>query len=212
MEVDTAHTVIRTECDAHDAAEPVRHCLEAEAPELLRAIRMYVVKAHVADGGDIETTALEVLSRTAVEALKSPGRFDPARPPKAWLLGIAANMIKRMQRERGNVYAREVLASQMTGGPADEDGDDEGDFFERVAALSTQTPEGAVLTREAADELLTLVGPDDQRVLRLAVLGGLESSRLGQALGISPGAARVRLTRALTRLRRAYHEREACHG
>ena len=212
MEVDTAQAIIRTQCDAHAAAEPLRHCLESEAPALLRTIRMYVARAGVAEGGDIASAALEVLSRVAIEALKSPGKFNPARPPRAWLLGIAANIIRRMQCERARVQAHEVLASQLAGAPIDEDGDDEGDFFEQVAALSTQTPEGTVLAREGADELLHLVDPDDQHVLRLAVVGNLDGTRLGQELGISPGAARVRLMRALCRLRSAYHEREARHG
>ncbi len=212
MEVDTAQAIIRTQCDAHDAAEPLRRCFESEARALLRTIRMYVVRAGVADGGDIETAALEVLSRVAIEALKSPGKFDSDRPPKPWLLGIATNIIKRMQRERGKVYGREVPASQLTGGAADKGGDDEGKFFERVAALSTRTPEGTVLIREGTDELLNLVGPDDRRVLELAVLGDLDGNQLGRELGISPGAARVRLSRAITRLRAAYNEREARHG
>lgn len=212
MEVDTAQAIIRTQCDAHDAVEPLRRCLETEARALLRTIRMYVARAGVADGDDIEAAALEVLSRVAIEALKSPGKFDAARPPKAWLLGIAANIIRRIQRERGKLHAREVPASQLAGGAAGDDGDDEGDFFERVAALRTRTPEGAVLIREGADELLELVGPDDRRVLELAVLGDLDGAQLGRVLGISPGAARVRLSRAITRLRAAYHEREARHG
>jgi RNA polymerase sigma-70 factor (ECF subfamily) len=212
MEVDTAQAIIRTQCDAHDAAEPLRRCLQSEAQALLRTIRMYIAKAGVADGGDIETAALEVLSRVAIEALKSPGKFDSGRPPKAWLLGIATNIIKRMQREYGKVHAHEVPASQLAGGAADDEGEDEGDFFERVAALSTRTPEGVVLIREGADELLNLVGADDRRVLELAVLGDLDGAQLGRGLGISPGAARVRLSRAMSRLRAAYHEREARHG
>jgi DNA-directed RNA polymerase specialized sigma24 family protein len=125
MDVDTAQAIIRTQCDAHNAAEPLRRSLEREVPALLRTSRMYVRKAGVAEGGDIASAALEVLSRVTVEALKSPGKFDPARRPTAWLLGIAVNIIRRMQRERGKAHAREVLASQLAGGAADEDGDDD---------------------------------------------------------------------------------------
>jgi RNA polymerase sigma-70 factor (ECF subfamily) len=51
--------------------------------------------------------------------------------------------------------------------------------------------------------LLANVSADDAHVLRLAILNGLDGEALARELSITPGAARVRLHRALTRLRRA---------
>jgi RNA polymerase sigma-70 factor (ECF subfamily) len=208
MKVDTAQAIIRTQCNTHDAAEPLRRCLETEAPALLRTIRMYVARAGVAEGGDVETAALEVLSRTAVEALKSPERFDPARPPKAWLLGIAGKIILRVQRKRAQGTRREIPVSRL-GTPEDERDED---IFDRLAEITSTLPEDAAIASEAVRTLLALVSPDDQRVLLLGVVCGLDGARLAQELGISRGAARVRLSRARDRLQAAYRQREARHG
>jgi RNA polymerase sigma factor (sigma-70 family) len=208
MEVDTAQAIIRTQCDAHDAAEPLRRCLETEAPALLRTIRVYLARAGVAEGGDVETAALEILSRTAVEALKSPERFDPARPPAAWLLGIAGKIVLRMQRERARGARREIPVSRL--GTAEDEHDD--DIFDRLVEVAPPSLEDAAIASDAARTLLALVSPDDQRVLLLGVICGLDGARLAQELGVSPGAARVRLSRARDRLQAAYHEREARHG
>jgi DNA-directed RNA polymerase specialized sigma24 family protein len=54
--------------------------------------------------------------------------------------------------------------------------------------------------------MLALVAPEDQRVLRLAILADFQRETLARELGISPVAARVRLHRALNRLRSAWQE------
>jgi len=51
---------------------------------------------------------------------------------------------------------------------------------------------------------LVLLSPDDQRVIRLAVLAEVDGEALAAALGITAGAARVRLHRAIKRLRARY--------
>ncbi|MBX3061605.1 MAG: hypothetical protein KF726_01440 [Anaerolineae bacterium] len=49
---------------------------------------------------------------------------------------------------------------------------------------------------------MALVSVEDARLLKLAVLHDLDGDELAQELGITAGAARVRLHRALRRLRR----------
>jgi RNA polymerase sigma-70 factor (ECF subfamily) len=46
------------------------------------------------------------------------------------------------------------------------------------------------------------LAPDDQTVIRLAIVHSLDGDALAKTLGVSPGAARVRLHRALGRLRK----------
>ena len=69
-------------------------------------------------------------------------------------------------------------------------GDDHGDF------------------REDVHVLLSALASEDERVLRLAIMNGLDGVSLAKALNITPGAARVRLHRALGRLRVVYNRQQ----
>ena len=53
---------------------------------------------------------------------------------------------------------------------------------------------------------LDLLAPDKREVLLLARFGELKHDRIADLLGISPGAVRVRLHRALKDLREAYRQ------
>jgi RNA polymerase sigma-70 factor (ECF subfamily) len=55
----------------------------------------------------------------------------------------------------------------------------------------------------AVAALLEHVPVSDREVLRLALIHELDGESLARALGVRPGAARVRLHRALGRLREA---------
>lgn len=57
-------------------------------------------------------------------------------------------------------------------------------------------------------ELLSLVSEDDKLVLRLAFLEDFEREALARRLGVSTGAAGMRLHRALARLRSAVIEQK----
>lgn len=57
---------------------------------------------------------------------------------------------------------------------------------------------------EAVAEILGRISSDDAQVIRLAVLHDLNGEELGRVLDITRGAARVRLHRALNRLRAAW--------
>jgi DNA-directed RNA polymerase specialized sigma24 family protein len=63
------------------------------------------------------------------------------------------------------------------------------------------------------DELLACVSRSDGELLRLAFFHDLDREALAKALNLSPSAARMRLHRALNRLRSALTEqREAGNG
>ncbi len=200
----------------------LRQFLEAESAELARTLRVYAWRAGLpAD----ENAVGDLLGQTVVEALNHAERYDPARPPRAWLLGIAANLVRREQAAAARLNAREPLAADLA--PENRLLSEE-EIFERLALLApgegslagaaglagggTRDGEDAAGEAGAAgDEDKTLrqrlqaaisqLAPADQLVLHLFSEGGLSGERLGRALGISPGAARVRLHRALNRLR-----------
>ncbi|MBN1312990.1 MAG: sigma-70 family RNA polymerase sigma factor [Anaerolineae bacterium] len=103
--------------DAGEAAANrarLKQFIEAENEALLQTLHLYVVRAGLGAGGNpAQTTAAELMSDVVVEALSHADRFDPSRQPKAWLLGIAANLIKRRQAERRKHNRREPLARDL---------------------------------------------------------------------------------------------------
>ena len=173
---------------------------------LLGTLRSYVQRMGLAQGEAVPATALEVLQETVIEALDHSARFDPSRQPMAWLLGIAMNVIKRKKVERAKYYKHEFSIGQLTqmhGEPLSES-----EYFELVAPFAFSGPEQDVEADEQADSILALVSPEDRQILRLAYVYEFERESLAQQLGITPGAARVRLHRALTRLRTAWREQQ----
>jgi DNA-directed RNA polymerase specialized sigma24 family protein len=113
---------------------------------------------------------------------------------------MAAKLIKRKQVHNAKLHRREPLLRDLYENTQERLSDDE--LFEQLAGYST----GATLaqeleTNESVATLLTGLSADDQRVLRLAILAGLDGAALARELGIAPVAARVRLHRALSRLR-----------
>ena len=74
--------------------------------------------------------------------------------------------------------------------------------------------EGSLQELEVNEEInhvLAGLSPSDAEVLRLAILYDMDGAALGKALRISAGAARVRLHRALNRLRSAMQARSGNH-
>jgi RNA polymerase sigma-70 factor (ECF subfamily) len=185
----------------------LRAFIEAEADRLLGILRYYLVRANLTDPQGATLGATELLNEVVVEALEHAERFRPSGQPMAWLLGIAANLIKRKQARRATRNRREPLVRDLY--PATMDAMSESELFDRIASLTTTTPLDEWEANEAASELLAGLSENDQRVLRLAILHDLDGQALAQELGVSPGTARVRLHRALKRLRYIWHkERE----
>ena len=171
---------------------------------LLGIIRSYVKRMGLASGEDVSAVALEVLQEVVLEALDHADRFNPKGQPMAWLLGIAMNVIKRNKAEHIKRSQRELSMSDLS--LVQEDQHSESELFDQLTANSYAGPDQEIAANEQAELLLSLVSPEDQHILMLAFLQGFEREALAQQLGISPGATRVRLHRALKRLRLAWSE------
>jgi RNA polymerase sigma factor (sigma-70 family) len=180
----------------------LRQFIEMETETLLATLRYYLVRAGLADAQSAALTAVELLNEVVVEALDHADRFRPSGQPMAWLLGIAANLMKRKQAERTTRNRREPLVRDLYLDAQDTLSEDE--LFDRLAALTVAEPAQDLESNQAVSAILTHVSKTDQHVLRLAVLHDLNGEELAQALGVTPGAARVRLHRALNRLRAAW--------
>lgn len=181
---------------AEDASIRLKRFIETETSTLLASLRLYLTRA----GLSADQTPHELLNEVVVEALMHAHRFDPARQPMAWLLGIAANLIKRKQTELAKRNRREPLARDLFPDAQDYMSDDE--IFEQFAAISDMH------NVDSHEALLAGLPEVDRQVLRLAIIHELNGEALAQALGITPGAARVRLHRALNRLRDCHITRD----
>lgn len=184
--------------DRTTGATRLRQFIETEAESLVGILRYYLFRANSVN---LDTDASELLNEVVIEALQHEARFEPTGQPRAWLLGIAANLIKRRQVETARRNQREPLVRDLY--PTLEADLSDGELFDRVANLVGMA-EDELDTDAQVAALLRPLSPDDQHILRLAIVLGLDGDALATELGIQPGAARVRLHRALNRLRTAY--------
>ena len=122
----------------------------------------------------------EIASETFVRAFDQRGRYDVGVPDaRPWLLGIAANLLRRhwrSERRRLAAYARHGAGADSPPAPLAENG----------AALAA-----------ALDKL----GKDGRDVLFLYALADLSYEEISVALEIPIGTVRSRLARARRRLR-----------
>lgn len=176
--------------------------IEAQTVALLGILRSYVQTMQLATGEEVRPVALEVLQETVIEALTHAERFDPQRPCMAWLLGIALNIIRRKKAELAKLCLHEIQPRQFR--PCYPGVQSDTELLEQLSSATVPSPEQELEEHEQAVLLLALVSAEDQRILRLALLEGFGHEALAKQLGLTPGAARVRLHRALNRLRKAW--------
>lgn len=177
----------------------LRQFVEQEADTLLNILRAYVLRMGIATPQTAAAAADELLSEVVIEALQHPARYDPQRRPMAWLLGIAINLIKRRREQQARLEQREPLLRDLYQEAAEQLSD--GELFDRFVALAARDPTRRLEENEQLAALLAPLPQDEQRLLRLALLHEMDGRLLGQALGITAGAARVRLHRTLKKLR-----------
>lgn len=188
--------------DAHNAKATLLLCLQDNTQPLLDSIRVYVQRFGLASESDATTIAQDILQEVSLEALEHADRFTPDRRPLPWLLGIALNIIRRRNVARARRARREVPAGTYS--TLATELETEADPFEQTIAPPALDQLVDVEADDEAKHLLALVPTPDREVLRLAVIEGWNHAELAQRLGITPGAARVRLHRAIARLRAAW--------
>jgi RNA polymerase sigma-70 factor (ECF subfamily) len=146
------------------------------------AIRRFATRmSGSSDDGD------DIVHATFLNALKNAGTFDPQRSCRAWLLGIAAHLLRR-ERTQGARWAR-LLAAFRTPEPA-----------------WTRDPERALSAREGLGRLESalLRLPEPKRVvLVMAEIEGLGGAEIAHALAIPINTVWTRLHHARRELTRA---------
>jgi RNA polymerase sigma factor (sigma-70 family) len=177
--------------------------IEAYASSLAKTLRHYVLHAGLASGAGIAQVADELFNEMVVEALRTAHRLKPEVHPKPWLLGIAANLIKRRQTELAKRDRREPLMRDLY--PQMEETLSDEELFDLLPTVTYGRVE-EMEADESINHLLSALSRGDADLLRLALLHDLSGEALAKELHITAGAARVRLHRALNRLRATMHE------
>lgn len=202
MEPDTAGSAVYTTSTAAFTKQHIAEFITDNIPSLLGILRSYVRRMDLARGEEVAAAAVDVLQEIVVEALDHADRFNPTGQPMAWLLGIGANVIKRKKVELAKRSWRELFIGDLSLEQQEPLSEDE--LFDQITVCTSAGPEEDIEANEQAMLLLSLVSPEDQQLLFLAFLYGFEREALAKKLGITPVAARVRLHRALNRLRLAW--------
>ncbi|WP_161977418.1 RNA polymerase sigma factor [Dictyobacter kobayashii] len=168
-------------------------------------IRSYVIRMGLTHGESVQNMTLDILNEATVEALAHIEAFKTVQQPRAWFLGIAANMIKRKRVTLARNQQHEYPVGTLT---SSNEAESESDFFDQISQLTHAGPEQEIEAREQVAEMLALASPADRKILRLAFIQDLDTHNLALALNVSEGAARVRLHRTINRLRLTWQQHE----
>lgn len=134
--------------------------------------------------------AADLAAETFATALEKLERFSPQRGTgRAWLWGIAGIQLRRWWR-RGAVANR---AQRRLGIPPLVVDDEAVAHIERLVDLEP--------AREALGEALTTLSQAERNAVELRVIKELSYDETATALGCTTGAARVRVSRGLAKLR-----------
>lgn len=199
--------------------EALARAIEENYIKLLGGIRALVWKMGISDNpSTVDIVAHEIFNETVIIALEKANLYDPLKPAHSWLLGIAANKIKEYIRKTAyresktpsvvDVHistqnkTQNIQTSELTQKLTEEE------MMDFLLFHSSENPLWQGRRHLSFDELISLVNNVDRLVLSLAFKQNLNGKDLAAALGISEGAAYVRLSRAISRLRKVYLKSE----
>ncbi len=139
--------------------------------------------------GDPQTVA-DLTADAFVQAITSFGSFDPKRGSgRAWLFGIARRVFAGHCEGRSRQHERNTRLA----GRRELEPDQVGELLDRIDAERTG---------RALIAALDALPATDRALVELVDIDGLTAKEAAAALGMSAGAARMRLMRARARLRK----------
>jgi RNA polymerase sigma factor (sigma-70 family) len=192
--------------EADGALLEAQHFLQENAAALREIASVYVVRMGLARKGECAVLADEIFQDAMVEVLAHPEGLVASRQPRAWVMGVLANIVKRRRAGALRRDRFEVVMSDVHHPP---DIESEEDLLNYLVHQQSPGPEETVESTSQLEEMLALISAEDSRILRLALIHELRAEKLGELLNVTPGAARVRVHRALHRLRLAWQGQDA---
>jgi DNA-directed RNA polymerase specialized sigma24 family protein len=146
--------------------------IETNEADLRRALRP-LVPADVCDarGESAADTVIDLLIEVTRVALETAERFDPARSPRLWLLGIARNVVRQWRDRAIKQAARRASL------PEEHDSEHSAaDLFERIQAASGPGADTAASGPLWVEQALALLRPDEAQIIRLITLDGRDAA------------------------------------
>jgi RNA polymerase sigma-70 factor (ECF subfamily) len=158
--------------------------------ELFYRAQVDAITAYFARRSSDPQTVADLTADTFVEAIASFKSFDPRRGgARGWLFGIARRVFAGHCEARSRQHAKVVRLA----GRRELEPDQVGELLDRIDA------------ERAGRALITALGAlpaTDRALVELVDLDGLTPKEAAAVLGLSAGAARMRLMRARARLRK----------
>jgi len=171
----------------------------AEFERLYRA-QVDAVTAYFARRSADPQTVADLTADTFVQAIASFGSFDPRRGSgRAWLFGIA----RRVYAGHCEARSRQHEKVARLAGRRELEPDQVGELLDRIDAER--------VGRALVTGLAALPAPD-RALVELVDLDGLSPKEAAAVLGLSAGAARMRLMRARARLRKSTDDQTRSEG
>jgi RNA polymerase sigma-70 factor (ECF subfamily) len=146
-------------------------------------VRRFVARA-TSDADDVD----DLVHATFLAAAKSAGRYDGRPSCRPWLIGIAAQLLRRRRQSFGRFLA--VLSSL------------------RATRATSADPRRALQARSDVERALVRISAAKRITLLMAEVEGLSCAEIAAALGIPIGTVWTRLHAARRELRRALDEGE----
>ena len=185
------------------ASDPVREAFIVHAEELLRTICGYVSRGGFVSHAEVAETAQEIFDELFIIAHKKSKEFDPSRRPLPWLLGIAANLVKQ---HRDRAFKNKLREPRIRDAVGQAEGWSDEELFDRFSAIIPADTQHRLEANELLERIFSGLSEGDQEILRLAHEREMDGAEIACELGITQGAARVRLNQALQRARSVWRK------
>ena len=125
----------------------------------------------------------DLLQDTFLQVHRARHTYQPGRPVRPWVYAIARNVFLMSRRAAGRRARWEVLAD------------------EELPELPVPAEVESLADRDTVARALARVGEERREAVMLHHVMGMSFREIGQALGISEGAAKVRAHRGMRELR-----------
>ncbi|MBD3291697.1 MAG: sigma-70 family RNA polymerase sigma factor [Armatimonadia bacterium] len=156
-----------------------------------------LVARYAPSAADREDLFSEIVARLLADHKKALRRWEPIAPFGAYLTTIAVRHCLTWLSNRSRTPNTVTLSAHAP------DADEHGLLQGLIAGDEDQQPERVLAhheRRRAMNECLMQLSDSDRLVLALRFDQGMTGPEIGRALGITPGAARQRIFKALRRL------------
>ena len=166
--------------------------------KLYKRLCRYVRNAQIVPPAEVDDEAYELLQDVVLTAMKIADKYHGSGIA-SWLLSIAGNLLK--QKKKKHATRRETVVQLRDLHRQDYPMLSDEEFFELFTAQIVAVNVREAELRQDLKEAITHLSESDQRILNYYIQYGFDHNEIACILGIKPGAARTRYSRAVNHLR-----------